>query len=56
MGEMARVVKLACHTLSTDAKLVLPLQARISASLINWCSGKLFIKWYRARLTTGPLF
>ncbi|DBA95256.1 TPA: hypothetical protein ACH3X3_013150 [Trebouxia sp. C0006] len=30
--------------------------ARISASLISWTSGKLFIKWYRDKLSAGPMF
>ncbi|KAK9816875.1 hypothetical protein WJX72_006410 [[Myrmecia] bisecta] len=38
---------------TTSNHLVL---ARISASLISWTSGKLFIKWYRDRLSAGPLF
>lgn len=30
--------------------------ARISASLISWTAGKLFIRWYKDRLSAGPMF
>ena len=55
-GEGGLVQLLAHAPAFPEPAPMLQVVARISASMISWTSGKLFIRWYRAKLSAGPMF